>query len=197
MRIEEQWYYDTHIDKNPLQQWYKDTYDFLERKVEKPPMYYYNVSFCGSNKPYLYKSKINLPRDQYFYIIVDGRTTYDNPIIVKNKFTSAPNVTFTIREITEICFADNANQHLTKRNGALSFETRRPDDTIKEVYFNKEKGATCVLWKDGTKTVIHCAPLDSWDEEKALALCYMKKALGNRGSFNETLKKYCHNSEGA
>lgn len=39
--------------------------------------------------------------------------------------------------------------------------------------------ATIVLWADGTRTVVKCSPKDIYDPEKGLALCYMKKALGN------------------
>lgn len=39
--------------------------------------------------------------------------------------------------------------------------------------------ATIVLWADGTRTVVKCDPKDVYDPEKGLALCYMKKALGN------------------
>jgi len=47
----------------------------------------------------------------------------------------------------------------------------------KHVIFNPP--ATVVLWEDGTKTVVKCDPKDPFDEMKGLALCYMKKALGN------------------
>lgn len=63
---------------------------------------------------------------------------------------------------------------------------------LKRIYFNKEKGATCALWSDGSKTVIRLQPGDTWDEEKAIAICYMKRALGNSGRFNDTLKKFCN-----
>lgn len=63
---------------------------------------------------------------------------------------------------------------------------------LKKIYFNKEKGATCALWSDGSKTVIRLQPGDTWDEEKAIAICYMKRALGNSGRFNDTLKKFCN-----
>lgn len=39
--------------------------------------------------------------------------------------------------------------------------------------------ATIVLWADGTRTVVKCSPRDIYDPEKGLALCYMKKAMGN------------------
>ena len=47
----------------------------------------------------------------------------------------------------------------------------------------------------GKKTIVKCQNGETWDPEKALALCYMKRVLGNRGSFNETLKKYCWEEE--
>ena len=40
--------------------------------------------------------------------------------------------------------------------------------------------ATIVFWADGTKTVVKCGPDDSYDIEKAVAMCFMKKALGSR-----------------
>lgn len=39
--------------------------------------------------------------------------------------------------------------------------------------------ATVVLWEDGTKTVVKCDKRDKYDPKYGLALCYMKKALGN------------------
>ena len=58
---------------------------------------------------------------------------------------------------------------------------------IEKVIFNDP--ATIVYWKDGTKTVVQCSEYDIYDAEKGLAMCYMKKALGNKGNFNEILKK--------
>ena len=39
--------------------------------------------------------------------------------------------------------------------------------------------ATIVLWEDGTKTIVKCDERDTYDAKYGLALCYMKKALGN------------------
>lgn len=51
--------------------------------------------------------------------------------------------------------------------------------------------ATIVYWKDGTKTVVKCQEGDTYDKEKGLALCFMKKMLGNKsGDFNRTLKEW-------
>lgn len=55
---------------------------------------------------------------------------------------------------------------------------------IKNVLANEAKGAFTVVWADGTTTVVHLQEGDTWDNEKALAMCFTKKALGNKGNFN-------------
>ena len=55
--------------------------------------------------------------------------------------------------------------------------------------------ATIVYWLDGTKTVVKCQDGDVYDPEKGLLLCYMKKCLGNKGSFNKVLNKYLPSDE--
>ena len=50
--------------------------------------------------------------------------------------------------------------------------------------------ATVVLWEDGTKTVVKCDWRDQYDPMHGLALCYMKKALGNTSrNLNDALHK--------
>ena len=60
---------------------------------------------------------------------------------------------------------------------------------IKKVVFNNP--ATVVFWQDGTKTVVKCQDGDTYNKETGLALCFAKKALGNKGNFNEIFKKWC------
>lgn len=60
--------------------------------------------------------------------------------------------------------------------------------TVKNVIFNNP--ATIVLWSDGTKTVVKCQEGDVFDPEKGLAMAISKKALGNKGNFNEVFKKW-------
>ena len=58
----------------------------------------------------------------------------------------------------------------------------------KQVIFNPP--ATVVLWTDGTKTVVKCDPEDTYNETTGVALCYMKKALGNTSrELNKALRK--------
>ena len=49
--------------------------------------------------------------------------------------------------------------------------------------------ATIVIWKDGTKTVVK-ATNEQYDPEKGLAMAITKKALGNKGSYFDTIKKW-------
>ena len=50
--------------------------------------------------------------------------------------------------------------------------------------------ATIVFWDDGTKTVVKCTEREMFDYEKGVALCYMKKLLGNDNSFKHIFKKF-------
>ena len=74
--------------------------------------------------------------------------------------------------------ASGVEVSLTKRPTVVPFE-------IKAVQSNRAKNVFTVAWKDGTVTSVHCQPGDDWDDEKALAMCFTKKALGNKGNFND------------
>lgn len=63
----------------------------------------------------------------------------------------------------------------------------------KKIIFNGP--ATIVLWDDGTKTVVKCQDGDAFDKEKGVALCFMKKSLGNKSNFNNIFKKYLEEEE--
>lgn len=59
---------------------------------------------------------------------------------------------------------------------------------IEKVIFNDP--ATIVIWKNGDKTVVKCQPGDTYDPEKGLALCIMKRTLGNKGNYNNVFRKW-------
>ena len=63
-------------------------------------------------------------------------------------------------------------------------------DLVKAVYFNYEKGATTVVWFDGMRTTVSCQNGEDFDEEKAIALCFMKRVFDNKGFFNNYMRKY-------
>lgn len=52
--------------------------------------------------------------------------------------------------------------------------------------------ATIVQWTDGTKTVVKCSKDENFDPEKGLVMAITKKALGNKGNYYETIKKWMH-----
>lgn len=60
---------------------------------------------------------------------------------------------------------------------------RRYQETprIKNVIYNDP--ATIVFWTDGSKTVVKCGERDTYDPEKGLAMCIVKKFYGNEGNY--------------
>ena len=62
---------------------------------------------------------------------------------------------------------------------------------IKKVIFNDP--ATIVIWADGTKTIVK-SDNEQYDPEKGLAMAISKKALGNKGNYYETFKKWLPNA---
>lgn len=74
---------------------------------------------------------------------------------------------------------------------AMSFTFDQPIFiTVKPVKVIFNNPATIVIWDDGTKTIVKKQKGDRYDKEKGLALCYMKKALGNSSrQLNDALRK--------
>lgn len=66
---------------------------------------------------------------------------------------------------------------------------------IKNVYFNDP--VTVVIWADGTKTIVRCQDGDTYSKETGLAMCFAKKALGNKGGFNDVFHKWIPEEEPA
>lgn len=58
---------------------------------------------------------------------------------------------------------------------------------IKNVIFNYP--VTIVLWNDGTKTIVKCEGED-FDPEKGIAMAFMKRAMGNKGSYYNIIRKW-------
>ena len=64
---------------------------------------------------------------------------------------------------------------------------------IRRVIFNNT--ATIVYWGDGTKTVVKCQNGDTFNPETGIAMCFMKKAMGNKSNFNNVFKKFINSEE--
>lgn len=75
-------------------------------------------------------------------------------------------------------------------NARYGIGTKRMLPEIADVIFSGP--ATIVQWKDGTKTVVKCSKGENFDPEKGLVMAITKKALGNKGSYYETIKKWMH-----
>ena len=56
---------------------------------------------------------------------------------------------------------------------------------IQSITANHKKNAFTVVWADGSHTIIHLQKGDVWDDEKALAMCFIKHMMGDTGSFND------------
>lgn len=64
---------------------------------------------------------------------------------------------------------------------------------IKDVIFNNP--ATIVKWADGTKTVVKVQKGEPYDEEKGLAMAFIKKVYANKGNYNDIFRKWCPKKE--
>lgn len=64
---------------------------------------------------------------------------------------------------------------------------------VEKVIFNGN--TTIVFWNDHTKTVVKCQDGDTFSEETGIALCFMKKMLGNKGNYNKVLREALEKGE--
>lgn len=68
----------------------------------------------------------------------------------------------------------------------------KKSNMVKSVTFNKQKGVTTVVLKDGRKGIAKVANGDVYDEKVGFALAYCYAIFGSKTQFNkkvETLKK--------
>lgn len=75
----------------------------------------------------------------------------------------------------------NAREKLTPINPV------GPKPIPKKVIFSGP--ATTILWKDGTKTTVKCQEGDEWTPDVGIAMCYLKKMLGNKGNYNKIFRE--------
>ena len=78
----------------------------------------------------------------------------------------------------------NSTKGLSPR---FTFVRNKEFPKVERVVFNDP--ATVVMWSDKTKTVVKSRN-EPFDPEKGLAMCFAKKALGNKGRYYETFKRW-------
>lgn len=90
--------------------------------------------------------------------------------------------------ILDTCTNINHYEQVLNANYGVGMARMLPD--IADVIFSGP--ATIIKWTDGTKTVVKCGKVENFDPEKGLAMAITKKALGNKGNYYETIKKWMH-----
>lgn len=135
---------------------------------------------CGSYRPLSPKAE-ELKRSY----ILDTRTNIDHEHRDYCSFYGDKQYLIVPRGASK--FMDMYKQILNARYG-IGTERILPD--IADVIFSGP--ATIIKWTDGTKTVVKCSKVENFDPEKGLAMAITKKALGNKGNYYETIKKWMH-----
>ena len=82
--------------------------------------------------------------------------------------------------------------HNARERSSVPITPKKP--IPKKVIFSGP--ATTILWKDGTKTTVKCSSEDVWDDDVGVAMCYLKKMLGNKGNFNNIFREAAKVSDG-
>lgn len=106
---------------------------------------------------------------------------FDELDALSESFTRSSDRTKTVSPITygKLTISPNGVECTEKRKPVV------PSYEINSILANPAKGAFTVVWADGTHTMIHLQEGDVWDNEKALAMCFVKKMMGNTGKFND------------
>lgn len=131
------------------------------------------VIFNEGGKIYYYNSEVPLIKGGIYDIVtggLQGVKTYDSYVKVVET-SCGTNVNF--RKII---------------SARIIRDVPKPEKPYKKIFANEEKRTTCVVWKDGTRTVMKAHPDDEWDVEKGVAMCFMKKAFNNRGCYYDAFR---------
>lgn len=78
---------------------------------------------------------------------------------------------------------DHTVTELISKKNSKKVYNKRIFSEIKDIIINDP--ATIILWKDGTKTIVKCQPVDTFDPEKGIAMAILKKLYGNSGFYKD------------
>lgn len=134
-----------------------------------------------NSKVYYYKTKLDFEKTAA-YLINAGDYKYTNPVIIVEQRNTAPDPSRDYKEITG-------------RKVFAHWEPQiEPQFMPNKVYFNPKAGTTCVLWKNGDKTLVKCCENDMFDFEKGFAMATLKHIYG-KGLLNKFFKEFVHPKE--
>jgi hypothetical protein len=134
-----------------------------------------------NSKVYYYKTKLDFEKTAA-YLINAGDYKYTNPVLVVEQRNTAPDPSRDYKEITG-------------RKVFAHWEPQiEPQFMPNKVYFNPKAGTTCVLWKNGDKTLVKCCENDMFDFEKGFAMATLKHIYG-KGLLNKFFKEFVHPKE--
>lgn len=84
-------------------------------------------------------------------------------------------------ELKTIC-ALTDSEPISKKTSKEAYN-KRIFSEIKDIIINDP--ATIILWKDGTKTIVKCQPVDTFDPGTGIAMAILKKLYGNSGFYKD------------
>lgn len=117
--------------------------------------------------------------------VMKVRIRFENPLTKEPCFTN-----MTVTESSSSCaVGEPVYMRLEGYLDTGTAESIKEDGPgiAKRVIFNPP--ATIAIWKDGSKTVVKCDENDEYNPMYGLALCYMKKAMGNTSrGLNDALR---------
>ena len=90
----------------------------------------------------------------------------------------------------EVCY-NNCNNPVSVANidkNILICADENASKNIVKVLFNDPY--TIIFWEDKTKTIVKCQEGDTYDKEKGLAMCIVKKLLGNKYEYYDIFNKW-------
>lgn len=130
------------------------------------------VEFEGTpDRRYHFNTNLKLMKNGIYDIIADDVTTYNNRV-----------------RIVDICPSQRNHRLRTITKAKLLESPPKPRKPYKKIFVNFEKETVCVVWNDGTRTVMKPQFDDEFDMEKGIAMCFMKKVYQNRGCFNDVFR---------
>lgn len=162
---------DTHASEE-LKKWKqfsKATLDYLEKtkaeeKLQKPQASQEpKVQQESKHKENIGNLHLNSKEDALEIIWTDGSHS-----------TIKYNTDTTIKEILDLVKDSYSSKEKTTKGG------------IKKVCYHDNNGIVRVFWADGTDTQVRCDARDHYSREAGLALCFMKKRLGE--NFKDVLR---------